>query len=64
MGKAKKLRNTAKLRHAPFNEELSSTVRVKERTKSKSEDKSTPADVQVMKQLMCNCHTSQRVGSG
>ena len=49
MGKAKKLRNTGKLRHAPFNEELSSTVRVKERAKSKSKDKSTPADVQVMK---------------
>ena len=49
MGKAKKLRNTAKLRHAPFNEELSSTVKVKERAKSKSKDKSTPADVQVMK---------------
>ena len=64
MGKAKKLRNTGKLCHAPFNEELSSTVRVKERAKSKSKDKSTPADVQVMKQLMCHCDASGRVGSG
>lgn len=47
MGKTKKLRNTAKLRHVPFNEQLSSTVRVKERVKSKSEDESARNDIQV-----------------
>lgn len=51
MGKTKKLRNTTKLRHAPFNEELSNTVRVKERVKSKPGNKSTLNDIQVKKSL-------------
>ena len=47
MGKTKKLKNTAKLRHVPFNEQLSSAVRVKERVRNKSEDKSAQNDIQV-----------------
>ena len=47
MGKTKKLRNTAKLRHAPFNEQLSNTVKAKERSKSKRGDESSLNDIQV-----------------
>ena len=46
MGKIKKLKNTAKQRHAPFNEQLSNTVKAKKRI-SKGEDDSTLDDMQV-----------------
>ena len=47
MGKTKKLKNTTKLRHAPFNEQLSNTVKAKERAKSKPGDESTRDGIQV-----------------
>ena len=47
MGKTKKLRNTTKLRHVPFNEQLSNTVKTKERSKSKPGDESTRDSIQV-----------------
>jgi len=65
MGKTKKLRNTAKLRHVPFNEQLSSMVRVKGRVKSKPEDASVQNNIQVQFLLTLHSHNIVNVsGSG
>ncbi|XP_065911672.1 bystin-like [Dysidea avara] len=48
MGKTKKLRFATKLRHAPLNEQLTDSSRVKERVKKKREDKATDNDEQVV----------------
>jgi len=47
MGKTKKLRLAAKLRHVPLNEQLADSSRAKNRGKKKHEDKSTKSDEQV-----------------